>query len=219
MDWKIPATIIILIAVVSLGVLPFFSTDFSNSLTGVFSSVRDFFDNMDFFDNIFHRETEFKENVVLSLSTTKLNELKIGIPTEIYLDLNGNYNLNVDNKNLTVKQNMFLNNFTGTLNFVNFSIAGSVSGISASNFDLYGKSKVWTNNENFEELKISNLQFVELTINKGKIKTESPQKIEAEIEDKIKLYGFKGSMTYKNNTVEFYGSCTKVQTKGFTLGG
>lgn len=211
MDWKIPATIIILVAVVSLGVLPFFSTDFSSSLTGVFSSVRDFF------DNVFHRETEFEENVILSLSTTELNELKIGLPTEIYLDLNGDYNLDVDNKDLSVKQNLFLNNFTGTLNFVNFSVFGTVFGISAADFELIGKSKVQITNKNFKELKIFGLQIGELTINKGKIKTESPQKIEAEVEDRIKLYGFKGSLAYKNGVVTFDGSCTKVQTRGFTL--
>lgn len=211
MDWKIPATLVILIVVVSLGILPFFSTNFSNSLTGFFSPIKDFF------TNIFHKEAEFKGDVVLSLSTSELDELKIGIPAEIYLKLNEDYSLTVGGKNLTVKQNLLLKNFTGTINFKNFSISGKVLRISSENFDLEG-DKIQTNNKNFEELVISNLQIAELTIFKGKIKTEKPRKIEAEIDDVSKLYGFVGTLNYKNSTGIFKGNCTKVQMKGFSLG-
>ncbi len=212
MDWKIPATIVILVVVVSLGVLPFFSTNFSDSLTGFFSPIKDFF------SNIFHREIESGGKVVLYLSTNELGNLKIGIPTNVYFKLNDNYNLIMDDKNLVVKQNLLLKNFTGTINFKNFSISGKVTGISSENFDLEGSSKIQTDNKKFEELTISNLQIAELTINKGKINTEKPRKIEAEIDDTSKLYGFIGTLTYKNNTALFEGNCTKFQMEGLSLG-
>ena len=213
MDWKIPATIIILVVVISLGVLPFFSTGFSNSVTGFFSPVKDFF------SNLFHKEADFGGSVVLSFSTTELSELKIGVPTEVYLKLNGDYGLNIDDKSLVVKQDLLLKNFTGTINFKNFSISGNVMGFSAENFELEGLSKVQTKNKNFEELTISNLQIAELTISKGHIKTEKPRKIEAEIDDTGKLYEFIGTLKYKDNQALFEGNCTKIQMEGFSLEG
>ena len=212
MDWKIPATILILIVLVSLGVLPFFSPNFSASLTDMYSSVKEFI------NKISNKETNFNGNIVLSLSTKELNELKIGFKTKLYLKLKGDYCLNVDNKNLSVKGDLFLNNFTGVINFKNFSISGTALEISAENFKLYGKSKIQANNKNFEKLTISNLKIAELTITKGKIKTTEPRKIEAEIDDLSKVYGFSGTLNYQNNTAVFEGNCTKIQMKEFTFG-
>lgn len=212
MDWKIPATIVIIVAIISLGVLPFFSTDFSDSLASGFFSVKKFF------KDLIPRTYEFEENVILSLSTAELDKLKIGLPTEIDLDLTENYELTVDSKHLTVKKNLVLSNFTGTVIFTNFSISGSAMKISIENFELEGKSKIQTTDSNFDKLRIANLQLAELTVNKGTMSIESPQKIEAEVEDTINLYGFKGTLTYENDIAVLEGSCTKIQTKGFTLG-
>ena len=212
MDWKLPATIIILIAIVSLGLLPSFSSTFSNSLTKFYSPIKDFL------DRILHRQTEFNGGVVLSLSTNELSKLKIGIPAEIFFKLDENYDLKVDGKILKVTKSLTLKNFTGTIDFRNFTISGKVVGISSENFNLEGTSNIQINNKNFDELRISNLKIAELTITRGKIKTEKPRKIEAEIDDRAKLYGFSGTLTYKNNVLLYEGNCKKVQMKGFSLG-
>ncbi len=212
MDWKVPATIVIIIAIISLGVLPFFSTGFSDSLASGFFSAKKFF------KDIIPKTYEFEENVILSLSTAELGKLKIGIPTEIDMDLTDTYELTMDSDNVKVKENLVLSNFTGSVDFSNFSISGSALKISVENFEIERKSKIRTTDRNFNKLRITNLQLAELTVNKGRMIIKSPQKIEAEIENTITLYEFKGALTYENDTAVLEGSCAKIQTKGFTIG-
>ncbi|HIE41250.1 MAG TPA: hypothetical protein EYP80_01150 [Candidatus Aenigmarchaeota archaeon] len=212
MDWKIPLTIIILTVVVSLGIIPFFSPQFSNSLEGILDNVGNIF------ENLFKKDIKFDGEINFSLSTKELDKIKIGTPTKMEIKTNEQYELKLDKKNIIVKEDINFNNFTGLITFKNFSILGKVSKISTPNFEIEGSSEIGTSNQNFKTLYIENLKIGELTLANGNLDTESPQKMSANINDTIVLYGFQGSLEYKDKTITIKGNCTKIETKSFILG-
>ena len=212
MDWKIPITFIIIGAVISFGILPFFSTDFSDSLINVFSSTKGLI------REIVPRHQDFKENVVLSLSTEDIDNLKICQPTDIYIELEDECEILIGSNKLKVKQNLVLSNFTGKIEFSNFSISGDAMKLSSKNFEWGGKSKIQIDDADFSKLTIAQLEISELSVVNGTMDIESPQKIEAEVENEIKMYGFKGRLIYRNGRATLEGNCTKIQTKGFSIG-
>ncbi len=212
MDWKIPTTIVILTAVVSLGFIPFFSPEFSDSIGGVFDNVENIF------NKIFQKEQDLTGDITFSLSTENLDKLKIGTPTEMKVDIKDVYSFDIDEREITVKDDITFTNFTGLIVFENFLISGDISDISTESFEMKGGAKISAYDKNFTSLSVSNLKIGELTVTSGKINTKSPQKINANINDTLKLYGFQGNLTYKKDTIKLEGNCTKIESKGFTLG-
>ncbi len=211
-DWKVPITILILVLIVSLGIFPFFSSDFASSLTNILSPVNEVF------NKLFDRNQEFQENILLSFSTGELKDLKVGVPSDVNMKFHGAYKLKVDDKDLTVDDELLLKNFTGSISFTNSLISGSVAGLSSGNFKLDGNSRVQLYDMNIDELRVSNLKIGELTINEGEMTVTYPQNLEVKIDLGSKIYGFQGDMVYGSNTMTFSGKCSKVNMKSFNLG-
>lgn len=213
MDWKIPVTIIILILIISLGLLPFVSPEFSDSLGGVLSPISNFF------EKLFKGETQYEGNgIKMTLMTTDFSEIKVGTPTNINFALNGDFQLKVDNYELTVRNLLFLENFTGEINFDTFTISGRVARISSENFDFNGLFDIDSSSTNFKEISLEGIKISEIIVNQGTLIVESPQKLNMEIEDTLIIYGFNGKLNYGNSTANFDGTCAKIQTGAFTLG-
>ena len=211
-DWKVPITILLLVLIVSLGIFPFFSPDFASSLTNVLSPINEVF------NNLFNRNQEFQENIILSFSTKELNDLKVGVPSDVSMKFYGAYKLKVDDKDLTVDGELLLKNFTGSISFTDSLISGSVSGLSSGNFKLDGNSKVQLEDMNIDELRVSHLKIGELTINEGEMTVTYPQNLEVKLDLDSKIYDFQGDMVYSNNVMTFNGKCSKVHMTSFNLG-
>ncbi|RLJ00795.1 MAG: hypothetical protein DRP06_01165 [Candidatus Aenigmatarchaeota archaeon] len=211
-DWKVPITILILVLIVSLGIFPFFSSDFASSLTDVLSPVNELF------NRLFDRNQEFQENILLSFSTKELNNLQVGAPSDLSMKFYGAYKLKVDGKDLTVDGELLLKNFTGSISFTNSLISGSITGLSSGNFKLEGNSKVQLYDMNMDELRVAHLKIGELTVNSGEMKVTYPQNLEVKLDLGSKIYGFQGDMIYSNNEMIFNGKCSNVHMDSFTLG-
>jgi len=212
MDWKIPATIIILTVVISLGLIPFFSPEFSSSVGGLFDGVEGMF------KKIFEKEHEFTGEIVFTLSTRNLSKIKIGTPTKMKIEVKKPYTFAIDDREFTVKDPITFTNFTGIIDFENFFFSGNVLGISTKSFEMKGGAKVSSFENDFSNLSVENIKLGELTLTNGEINTESPQKLNAKINETIKIYGFNGILIYKNRIITFVGNCTKLETKSFSLG-
>jgi uncharacterized protein YxjI len=215
MDWKIPATIVILTFIVSLGLIPFFSPEFSTSIGGILDSFKNLLGNL---PSLFEKEKKFNGSIKFSLSTKEFDNLKIGIPANIHVDVEKEYKLKVDKKNLILKEDFDIYNFTGLVALKDFLISGECFKISTKNFEIEGKSKVMMLEKNFESLLIKNLKIGELTLDNGNISIESPQKISAELDNKIKLHEFQGDLMFENSTITLEGNCSKIETEGFSFG-
>ncbi|MCK4730599.1 MAG: hypothetical protein KAT28_04725 [Candidatus Aenigmarchaeota archaeon] len=211
-DWKVPITILILVLIVSLGIFPFFSSDFASSLTNVLSPVNELF------NKLFDRNQEFQENILLSFSTRELNDLQVGVPSDINMKFYGAYKLKVDDKDLTVDGELLLKNFTGSILFTNSLISGSVTGLSSGTFKLDGNSKVQLYDMNIDELRVAHLKIGELTVNEGDMTVTYPQNLEVKLDVGSRIYGFQGDMVYGSNLMTFSGKCSTVHMDSFNLG-
>jgi len=212
MDWKIPATIIILALVVSAGIIPFFSPEFSNILEKILDSFKKLSGL-----KLFEKEEIFNGSIEFSLSTREFDNLKIA-SGNIKVDTDGNYTVKIDGKKLILKEGFEIHNFTGLVEFKNFLISGECSKISTKNFEIEGKSKIVALEKNFKTLTIENLKIGELDVDGGNITIKSPQKISAELSEKIRLYKFKGSLIFEKDIITLSGNCTKTESRGFNFG-
>jgi len=216
MDWKVPITIVILAFIVSLGMLPFFSSEFSGTIGDILSSFKNLFGNLPI---IFEKEKKFNGSIEFSLSTENFNNLlKINIPSNIQINVDEEYNLKIDEKKIILRDDFNIYNFTGAVSFKDFLISGECLKISTKNFEMEGKSKIVILEKNFKAMKIENLKIGELILDSGKIRIENPQKINAELNNKIRLYGFTGNLIFKNNTVTLEGNCTRIESENFSFG-
>ncbi|MGC9310955.1 MAG: hypothetical protein ACP5E4_04515 [Candidatus Aenigmatarchaeota archaeon] len=212
MDWKIPATLIILAAVVGLGVLPIFSSDFNEKLTDFFSAISERF------GVFFQEKGDFEENVAFTMAVNSFPEIKTRTPTMVHLNSLQPFTLLVDNKEVEASGQIMLNGFAGSINFDEGTISGSAEQVYSSGMNIKGKSAVSATNQIIEEITVNNLKIGELIVNGGILTISSPQEMEAKITNGAVVYGFQGSVAYKDKVATFRGACTKIKTNGLTIG-
>lgn len=212
MDWKIPATILILAFVVVLGVLPIFSPDFNKNIASRFTDIGSGS------GSLFQKAPEFKENVEFSMSVNEFPVIKTLTPVKVYINESQRYAVGVDGKNLSLKGSLILNDFTGEVNLKDGKIEGIALGLESDGFKMEGKSNIEIEEQGLDQVKAAGLMIADFSANNGVLKTTKPQKMEAKLDSAAKVYGFQGSMEYKKGTCEIQGTATMIKANGLTIG-
>jgi len=212
MDWKIPATILILAFVVALGILPIFSPEFNKSVSSHFTN----FDSPS--GALFKKSQEFKPNVEFSMSVSEFPVIKTLTPIKVYINESQRYGIVVDGKNLSLKGNLILNDFTGEINLKDGKIEGVALGMEAEEFKMDGKSNIEIENPTLDQIRTTGLMISDFSANNGILKTTKPQKMEAKLDSAAKIYGFQGSMDYRKGTCDIQGTATMIKANGLTIG-
>jgi len=213
MDWKLPATAIILLIIVSMGSLPFFMPKYREPLTNIFDSIEKIL------NRVFSKETPFEGNINFYLEVDNFSEINFGNPVDIFVENKDNYIFKVDGHEITIKKNFEISNFTGIINFKDCVISGSAFKLESDDFRISNSLKLTTvNTTQCSKMVVDNIKIAELSFNSGYIEIEKPQKIEAEINNSIILSGVQGSIRFENNSLKFNGICTKIKSNGFEIG-
>jgi hypothetical protein len=217
MDWKIPATILILAFIVGLGILPLFSSDFSSQVTNPLTSVGDIF------GGISQKTPQYEENVHFSMSASDFPTIRTASPVTILVSSNQKYGLILDGKNMSVKGKLSIQNFTGDIDLKAGKLSGSASLIASDNFDLEGKTNLQLENSGLDEIAVSDLMIGEFMAKSGILTTTIVQGKASEMRiplgsDGAKVDGFKGNVSYANNTFYIEGTSSVITATGLTLG-
>jgi hypothetical protein len=216
MDWKVPATIIILAVIVGVGVLPLISPEFNQKLRGHLS---EFSSLSDLLRNFFPDRADYEAKIIFSMSVNDFPIVKTRTPVTITIDSPHPYALNLDGKNMSAVGRITLKDFKGEINLRGGSITGTAQSVSSDSFTLSGKTHVSSDSLFAEEVTIEGLKIAEMSVNGGTLKTDKPQEMEAKIANNAVVRGFMGKLTYKNGIGHFAGSCFEIRANSLVIGG
>lgn len=216
MDWKIPATVLILLIIVGVGALPLISPEFGETLGGYFSS---FSALDDFLGGLFPDDTDYSENVIFSMTVNDFPDIKTRDEVNVVLTSDQPYTLNIDGKELKATDSVTLQDFTGEVSPLSGTITGQIDGISSDSLTLDGKMQVSAANVFLDQITIEHLKISEMTVNGGTLNTLMPQEMEAKITNSATIRGFSGELKYKNGVGQFDGTCSEIKTNGLEIGG
>jgi hypothetical protein len=219
MDWKIPATIIILAFVVGLGILPIFSPDFNGQVTDQFGSFGDIFDEV----TSTQKAPQYEENVQFSMSVKDFPAIKTGIPVTLFINSTHRYDLRLDSKNLSLKGPLTMTGFIGDIDPKTGKISGSADSIASDTFSLDGKTSISMENPELDEISASGLMISDFTAKNGVLMTTRVQNKTSEMRvpldnDGARVQGFKGSIKYSDSTYQISGTSSIITATGLTLG-
>ncbi|MBN2094701.1 MAG: hypothetical protein JW727_01510 [Candidatus Aenigmarchaeota archaeon] len=212
MDWKIPATIMILLVILGIGAIPLFSPDFGTSFGRSFSSIDDIA------GSFFEKQLEFEDNVAFSMSAKEVPKINTLLPTTLYLDSSKSYEILTDGKNLTLKGLLTINGFKGDIDFNEGKILGTCDGIETEFFGLDGKMGISIEGQSFDEIAVSDIKITQIDVNDGTISTTRPQVMEAKVDTGAKIYGFVGKITYSKGTAQLEGISSLIKANSLTIG-
>jgi len=218
MDWKIPATILILAFVVGLGILPIFSPDFDGQVTDQFGSFNDIFGEV-----TTQKPTQYEENVVFSMSVKDFPAIKTSTSVDLFVNASHRYELQMDGKNMSLKGPLTMKGFIGDIDPKNGKISGKADSISSDTFSLDGKTTISLDGQNLDEISASGLIISDFTAKNGVLMTTRVQNKTSEMRvpldnDGARVQGFKGNIQYTDGSYQVSGTSSIITATGLTLG-